>query len=169
MSPNFKSLYKKVVSQAPKDWDILFLQQGKSKVRCEDKILSSNLYEMRRPVTTPDGLNKFYNGIDAYIVRKQSLPKILKMFNHNKAAPLSELLMSVHTEEKERMSNGKINYKVDGIYSYMVNEAMLAAAPVEVKKVAPKAPTNQTIVNVKDKTVEKKEDPKKKKSLLQTV
>lgn len=41
MSPTFKQQWKKVVAEAPKDWDILFLRTGpstKSPVRCEDKV-----------------------------------------------------------------------------------------------------------------------------------
>eukprot|EP00746_Dinoflagellata_sp_MGD_P150377 gnl/MRDRNA2_/MRDRNA2_82276_c0_seq1.p1 gnl/MRDRNA2_/MRDRNA2_82276_c0~~gnl/MRDRNA2_/MRDRNA2_82276_c0_seq1.p1 ORF type:complete len:403 (-),score=105.95 gnl/MRDRNA2_/MRDRNA2_82276_c0_seq1:52-1260(-) len=161
MAQNFKSQYRKVLNEAPKDWDVLFLSTGPSKnhmTRCEDKIAGLNLYEMRRPVTTPDGIEKFYaGGIDGYIVRKQSLPKILSMLRHTKAAPLNELLMSVHTEEKERLSNGKINYKVEGIYSYMVTDKMLDTVAL------PKAPAPQPKVEVKDKKQEKQEDKKVEK------
>jgi hypothetical protein len=149
MSPDFKSKYKKIVAEAPKDWDFLFLRTGPSKntpVRCEDKVrATTQLYEMRRPVTTPDGLGKFYNGIDGYVVRRQSLPKILKLIKHAKAAPLSELLMSVHTEEKERQKDGKINYKVEGIYSYVINERMIEKVDLP-KPVAPKKNPGSQIV-----------------------
>merc|ERR1719181_1149519 len=80
-STGFKSLYKKAVNQAPKDWDILFLRTGPSKnvgTRCEDKIAGLNMYEMRRPSRSADGNTKFYQGIDAYVIRRQSISKVLQ-------------------------------------------------------------------------------------------
>merc|ERR1719321_2497396 len=145
MTSDFKSKYKQILSQAPKDWDIFLLRTGPSRaspVRCEDMVgTTAQIYEMRRPVTTPDGLGKYYNGIEGYVVRRQSIPKILKLLKHAKAAPLSELLMSVHTEEKERQKDGKINYKVEGIYSYTINEPLLQK--VEVPRPAPPPPPTQ--------------------------
>jgi len=147
MAPNFVSQYKKVLDTVPKDWDVLFLRTGPTKnnpVRCEDRIagMGPNIYEMRHPVMTPDGHEKFYSNIDAYIVRKQSIGKILKMLHEEKAAPLPELMMSVHEEKKERTKSGKVNYKASGIYSYEVTDSMLAVMKL------PKAPVVQ--VKVKD-------------------
>jgi hypothetical protein len=166
---NFKSQYKHILNTAPKDWDILFLRTGASKnvaVRCEDKIAGTNVYEMRRPVRSADGNTKFYQGIDGYVIRKQSISKVLKMLRHEKAGPLSELLMSVHTEEKNRLSNGKTEYKVDGIYSYMLTDSLLT----QVMGPRPQAPKVQVKQDAKEeKQDDKKQEKKGKKSLLQTV
>lgn len=164
ISPNFKTLFKKTLASAPKDWDILFMRKGaqaKNPVRCEDKTPdSTNIYEMRRPVRTPDGSSKFYQGIDGYVIRKQSIGKVLKMLRNSKAGPLSELLMSVHTEEKSRRADGKTDYKVDGIYSYMVVDQLLdtVAIPQAPKPAPPKAEVKQ-----QDKEGEEKKDEKNTK------
>jgi hypothetical protein len=169
MSQGFKSQFKKLTNEGPKDWDILFLGTGPSTkhlTRCEDKVEGMNLYEMRRPVTTADGNSKFYTGgIDGYVVRKQSIPKILRMLRHTKAAPLQELLMSVHSEEKVRQSDGKINYKVEGIYSYVVTDKMLDIVS------APRAPAPMQVKDKKEEKQEQKSEDKKKKpsKFLQTV
>eukprot|EP00746_Dinoflagellata_sp_MGD_P003847 gnl/MRDRNA2_/MRDRNA2_107455_c0_seq1.p1 gnl/MRDRNA2_/MRDRNA2_107455_c0~~gnl/MRDRNA2_/MRDRNA2_107455_c0_seq1.p1 ORF type:complete len:395 (+),score=126.85 gnl/MRDRNA2_/MRDRNA2_107455_c0_seq1:75-1259(+) len=173
MAPNFKSQFKKLVNEAPKDWDMLFLRTGQSKaysVRCEDAIPGTNIYEMRRPVTTADGTDKFYNGIDGYVIRRQSVAKVLKLLKNSKAAPLNELLMSVHTEEKERQKDGKVNYKVEGIYSYMVTDSLLQTVALP-KPAAPKPPPAQVKDNQKEQKEDKKEEkPKKAASkFLQTV
>merc|ERR1719161_1670877 len=150
---NFKSQYKHALNNAPKDWDIIFLRTGAKgvAVRCEDKIAGTNMYEMRRPVRSADGNTKFYQGIDGYIIRKQSIGKVLKFLRNEKAAPLSELLMSVHTEEKNRLSKGKTEYKVDGIYSYMLTDKMLEQ--IQIQRPKP--------VQVKQDAKEEKQDDKK--------
>lgn len=167
LSTSFKSAFKKVLQTAPKDWDVLLLHAGASKdyhVRCQDKIDSESgikMYETRRPITLPEGQGQFYEGLDGYVIRRQSIPRVLSLLHSSKAAPLTELLMSVHSEEKERNSDGKTNYKVDGIYSYTVAEKLLekieVPKPPMPKPIAPAPQADKTapVAKLANKTVAK--------------
>merc|ERR1719207_137637 len=95
---DFKGKLSKVIERVPKDFDLITLhEEGSMAVRCEDKV-ADKVYEMRRPIRTPDGKGEYYRGIEAYIVRKQSIPKILNEWKMLKADALDTMLMSVHTE-----------------------------------------------------------------------
>lgn len=116
---NFQEKFAELIARVPKDFDVITLHDDSSMaLRCEDRV-ADKVYEMRRPIRTPDGKGEYYRGVEAYIVRKQSIPKILNEWKMLKADALDTMLMSVHTEAAEKNNaNGKMLYTSTGIYSY---------------------------------------------------
>jgi len=67
-----------ILPDVPKDWDMLRIGYGTdSNLRCEDKI-NHFIYENRGPTRNQANDKGFYAGNTAYLVRPQSVPKILK-------------------------------------------------------------------------------------------